>query len=72
LLDLAFIVFSLVSIYGWWQVGKPNPQNLGHISKVLEIVIILLALAHGALLVAWRNHHDEALPQSSWRGHVRA
>lgn len=53
-IDLAFIAFAAISIYGWWQVGKPNPQNLGHISKLLEVVMIALALVHGALLLKLR------------------
>ena len=58
LVDLAFIGFAALSIWGWWQVGKPNPQNLGHISKVLEVVIVALALAQAALLLAWRNREE--------------
>ena len=60
LVDLALIAFAAASIYGWWQMGKPNPQGLGHISKVLEIVIIVLALVEGVLAARLlRPHADQ-------------
>jgi hypothetical protein len=43
LVDVALMAFSAASIYGWWEMGKPNPQGLGHLSKLLELAIIALA-----------------------------
>lgn len=51
LVDAAVAAFSAFSIWGWWTVGKPNPQNLGHLSKGIEVVLIVLVLAHAWLLL---------------------
>src|SRR4051794_27915760 len=40
-LDVALIVFTLLSIGGWLQIGRPNPNGLGYIAKALEVVLIV-------------------------------
>ncbi len=46
LFDVVMIVYALLSIAGWIQIGMPNPQGLGYISKVLEIGLIIALVIH--------------------------
>jgi len=46
LVDLALIVMSAASIAGWFLFGEPNPQGLGYLSKIVEIVLIVLVVLH--------------------------
>src|SRR5579871_4514265 len=55
LVDLALVAFAAFSIWGWWDVGKPNPQNLGMISKTLEVALIVAVAAHGWLALRLRG-----------------
>lgn len=57
LVDLALVAFAVFSIWGWWHVGRPNPQNLGHVSKALELALIAVVAAHGWL--ALRRHGSQ-------------
>ena len=40
LVDVVLIIYALLSIIGWVQVGMPNPMGLGYISKAMELVLI--------------------------------
>jgi len=60
LVDLGLVAFAAFSIWGWWDVGKPNPQNLGHISKALEIVLIAAVALHGWLLLRYRSRRESS------------
>jgi hypothetical protein len=44
--DIVMIVYTAIAIIGWFRVGKPNPQGLGHLSKGLEIALIVVLVAH--------------------------
>lgn len=44
--DVVMIVYTAVAIIGWFRVGKPNPEGLGHLSKGLEIALIAALLIH--------------------------
>lgn len=44
LVDLVMIVYTLLSIVGWLQVGGPNPHGLGYLSKGIEAVLIVLLI----------------------------
>jgi hypothetical protein len=44
--DVVMIAYTLLAIIGWFRVGKPNPQGLGHLSKEIEIALIVALLAH--------------------------
>ena len=52
LVDVVLMVYSVLSVIGWVQVGMPNPRGLGYISKALEAALIV-ALA----VDAWRVRH---------------
>jgi len=52
LVDLALIVMSAASIAGWFYFGEPNPQGLGYLSKIVELVLIVLVLVHAIRLRA--------------------
>jgi len=45
-LDVVMIVFAVLAIVGWVQIGMPNPNNLGYISKAIEVVLILALGVH--------------------------
>jgi hypothetical protein len=49
LVDVVLIVYAMLSILGWVQIGKPNPQGLGYLSKALEVGLIVALAVH-----AWR------------------
>jgi hypothetical protein len=46
LIDVVLIVYTLISIVAWLQIGGPNPQGLGYISKALEVALIVALLVH--------------------------
>src|SRR4051794_6115757 len=45
-LDVAMIVYAVLAIIGWVQIGMPNPNNLGYLSKVIEVVLIVALGVH--------------------------
>ncbi len=47
--DVVLIVYTMLSILGWVQIGMPNPQGLGYLSKALEVGLIVALAVH-----AWR------------------
>jgi hypothetical protein len=51
LLDIVIIVYAILAIVGWLQIGSPNPQGLGYISKVVEVALILTAAYHALKLL---------------------
>jgi hypothetical protein len=54
--DIALIAYTALAIIGWFRVGKPNPQGLGHLSKGIEIALIVALVAHlGVLFVRERR-----------------
>jgi len=56
LVDIVLMVYSVLSIVGWVQIGMPNPRGLGYLSKALEIALI------GALILhSWRVIRRTAL-----------
>ena len=52
LVDVALMVYTVLSIVGWVQTGMPNPQGLGYLAKALEVALILALAVH-----AWRVLH---------------
>jgi hypothetical protein len=46
LIDVVLIVYTVLSITGWLQIGAPNPMGLGYISKALEVTLIVLLVIH--------------------------
>jgi len=46
LVEVALILYALVSIIGWVRIGGPNPQGLGYLSKGLEVALIVALVAH--------------------------
>ncbi|HEY7293774.1 MAG TPA: hypothetical protein VH916_01990 [Dehalococcoidia bacterium] len=62
LVDAAIAGFAGYSIWGWWDVGKPNPQNLGHISKAIEVALLLLLAVHAWLLLKRRGADGRTRP----------
>jgi hypothetical protein len=46
IIDVVFIVYALLSIMGWVQIGSPNPQGLGYLSKALEVALIIALAIH--------------------------
>ncbi|HEX3246862.1 MAG TPA: hypothetical protein VHX16_15770 [Chloroflexota bacterium] len=46
LIDLLLIVYTALSIAGWVQIGLPNPQGLGYLSKVFEVLLIIAVALH--------------------------
>jgi hypothetical protein len=50
--DAALIVYVVVTFVAWWQFGRPNPQNLGILSKTIEVLLLLAVIAYIALVGA--------------------
>ncbi len=60
LMDIGIAAFAAFSIWGWWYVGKPNPQNLGHISKAIEVALLLLLGLHAWLVLRRQRAGDRS------------
>jgi hypothetical protein len=54
-MDVALIVFTVLTMVGWSRVGKPNPMGYGRLAVAMEIVLIIALLAHLGYLLARRN-----------------
>lgn len=70
LVDAALVGFAAFSIWGWWKVGRPNPQNLGHISKGLEVGLIAIVVAHAWLLLSRIGVRGLLAPVQRSRSHA--
>jgi hypothetical protein len=46
LINVVMIVYTSLSVIGWLQIGGPNPQGLGYISKALEVALIIALVVH--------------------------
>jgi hypothetical protein len=55
LVDAVLMIYTLLSIGGWLQIGSPNPQGLGYLSKVLEVGLLVALGVHG-----WRVAREES------------
>jgi heme A synthase len=44
--DALFIVYVVVVFLGWVNMGGPNPQGLGYLSKGIELVLVITLLAY--------------------------
>ena len=49
-IDLLLIVAALVTLYGWNNFRRPNPQGLGTWAVSMEIALIVCAVLHAATL----------------------
>lgn len=58
LLDVVIIIYTAISILGWVEVGEPNPNGLGYISKVIEVVLIVVLAAHIWTVIGERGVAD--------------
>ena len=52
IVGVVLMVYTVLSIVGWVQIGMPNPRGLGYISKALEVALIVALAVH-----AWRVLH---------------
>ena len=59
IIDLILIGYSVASIISWINIGMPNPHNLGYLSKVLEVALILVVIAHSWLLLKKKPFKDD-------------
>ena len=46
IIDVILIIYTAYSVFGWVQIGSPNPQGLGYIAKVLEVLLIIALAIH--------------------------
>jgi hypothetical protein len=46
LVDVVLLVYTLLSIVGWLQVGLPNPRGLGYLAKAFELALIVALAVH--------------------------
>lgn len=60
LANIVLILYEATTFAGWWLFGKPNPMNLGYLSKGIEIVLIA-ALAVGI----WQTMSSHNSPSPS-------
>lgn len=54
IVDLVLVVYTAASILGWLYVGAPNPNGLGYLSKIIEIVLIVALLVHAGRVAGKR------------------
>jgi len=45
LVNVLFMIYIALVVAGWLRLGAPNPMGLGYLSKGLELVLVLVALA---------------------------
>jgi hypothetical protein len=43
--DVVLILYAATTFTAWWIFGRPNPMNLGYLSKGIEIVLIVALIA---------------------------
>jgi hypothetical protein len=55
LLDVVIIGYEAFTFVCWWLVGRPNPMELGYLSKGVEIVVIVAVIAHISSLLRSRG-----------------
>src|SRR5438094_740291 len=46
IVGVVLMVYTVLSIVGWVQIGMPNPRGLGYISKALEVALIVALAVH--------------------------
>ena len=46
LINVAFIIYTAVTILGWLDVGGPNPRGFGYLAKGIEIVLIIALIVY--------------------------
>ena len=56
LVNAVLMIYTLLSIAGWVQIGSPNPQGLGYLSKALEVALLVALAIHG-----WRVARAESV-----------
>jgi hypothetical protein len=54
-MDALFIVYVAMACLAWLDQGRPNPRNLGYLSKSVEVALLLLLLTHMWLLLKPRR-----------------
>ena len=40
------LVYTLLSMVGWLQIGLPDPRGLGYLAKALELALIVALAVH--------------------------
>lgn len=43
--NVVLIGYEATTFAGWWLFGRPNPMNLGYLSKSIEIILIVALVA---------------------------
>ncbi len=51
LVDVVLLAYAVLSIVGWVQIGMPNPQGLGYLSKALEVLLIVALAADASRIL---------------------
>jgi hypothetical protein len=46
LVDVALLVYIFLIVAGWVTLRNPNPMGLGYLTKAIEVVLVLVTLAH--------------------------
>jgi hypothetical protein len=46
LLAVVMIGYEALTFTAWWLSGRPNPMNLGYLSKGIEIVVVIALVVH--------------------------
>lgn len=46
LVDVALLVMVALTMGGWFQMRRPNPMNLGYLSKSVEVLLAITVLVH--------------------------
>ena len=45
-IDLIMIGYAAVAFFAWLAAGRPNPLNLGYLSKAIEVALIVALIVH--------------------------
>lgn len=60
LMNVALIVYAAAAVVAWFIVGRPNPMGLGYLSKIVEILVMILSSVDIWSLVRPRGVVDQA------------
>ncbi len=55
LLDVVIIGYEAFTFVCWWLFGRPNPMELGYLSKGFEIIVVVAVVAHISSLLRSRG-----------------
>ncbi len=61
LIDVVLVAYAVAGIVAWLEAGRPNPMELGYLSKGIEMALIAALVVHAAVVISGRDIPSSAL-----------